>query len=679
LTRVVDEPVVDGVGGVLDPAGTVVITGGTGTLGGEVARHVVRAHGVRSVLLASRRGMDADGALALCEQLRGLGARVVVVACDVAEREQVRMLLAAVPVDAPVTGVVHAAGVLDDGVITALDAARVDAVLWPKVDGVVHLDELTRGMDLAAFVLFSSISGVLGGVGQGNYAAANAFLDAVAVRRRAAGLPAVSLAWGWWAQASGMTGHLDPADHERMVRSGMAALDTGQGMRLFDIALSSPRAALIPAVLDGAVLREHARSGVLPAMLREVVGRVRRTAQGNAATEVLGRLAGLDGADRLAVLIELVCTETGAELGYATIDTIGSRRLFRELGFDSLTAVGLRNRIAARTGLRLPATLVYDYETPVAVAQYVLSRINTGGTGPQESVELAEGAFDQTFVGMYRKMSELGMVKEIKSLGNVAAAVRERFHTVAGLDGGARIVRLSEGDRTPHLICFASWVATEPVMSFGRLASQFQGVGDLSVIVMPGYDGDQPLAASSEVLVEVLAEAAVRCAQGKPFVVLGMSGGGVLAHSVATHLELKDVPPAGVVLLDTCLPVNVSPRLADGLLYQFETESRFDKGTDKDRYDYNKITASSAYSVMFDEWKPQPLMAPTLVVRPTEPPIGRPGTEPLSISEWRDHWPLEHVETEVPGNHFSINNQNVRATANSILNWLTDLSQTSLE
>jgi surfactin synthase thioesterase subunit len=274
---------------------------------------------------------------------------------------------------------------------------------------------------------------------------------------------------------------------------------------------------------------------------------------------------------------------------------------------------------------------------------------------------------------MYRKMSDLGMAEEMKTLETVAAAVREKFHTAADLDGGARIVRLSDGDQTPHLICFASWVAAEPEMNFGRLANQFQGVSNLSVIITPGCDGDQPLAATSAVLVEVLAEAAVRCGQGKPFVVLGMSAGGVLAHSVATHLELKDVHPAGVVLLDTYLPANVSPRLLDGLAYQFEMDSRFDQ----DRYDYNRITASSVYSAMFHEWKPQPLTAPTLVVRPAEPVGGRPGTEPLSIGEWRDRWPLKHVEIEVPGNHFSMTNQNVHTTADSILNWLTDLSQTS--
>jgi hypothetical protein len=273
---------------------------------------------------------------------------------------------------------------------------------------------------------------------------------------------------------------------------------------------------------------------------------------------------------------------------------------------------------------------------------------------------------------MYRKMSELGMVKEIKTLGNAAAALRERFHTAADLDGGARIVRLSEGDRIPHLICFAPFASAEPVMNFGRLANQFQGVGDLSVIVTPGYDGE-PLAASSEVLVEVLAEATVRCAQGKPFVLLGISIGGTLAHSVATHLELKDVHPAGVVLLDTYLPANVPQRLLDGVAYQVGMDSRFDK----DRHDYNDIIASSVYAVMFDEWEPQPLTAPTLVVRPTELVLGRPGSESLSIGEWRDHWPLKHVEIEVPGDHLSISNQNVRTTADSILDWLTDLSQTS--
>jgi polyene macrolide polyketide synthase len=380
----------------LDPAGTVIITGGTGGLGAEVARHVVRAHGVRSVLLASRRGMDAEGAAQLCEQLRGLGARVVVVACDVAEREQVRTLLVAVPVDAPVTGIVHTAGVFDDGVITALDAAQLDRVLRPKADAVVHLDEFTRGMDLAAFVLFSSISGVLGGAGQGNYAAANAFLDAVALRRRVAGEAAVSLAWGLWAETRGMAGRLDTTDHERLVRSGMTALDTAQGMRLLDTALSSPRAALVPAVLNVAVLRSHARSGVLPAMLREVVGRVRRSAMaGSAAGGWVARLAGLDTAARLAALLELVRAEAGVVVGGG--EAVGATRAFRDAGFDSLTAVELRNRLSTATGVRLPATVVFDYPNPTALAGYLHAEL-LGDLAPAVVLPARVGVADDPIV-----------------------------------------------------------------------------------------------------------------------------------------------------------------------------------------------------------------------------------------------------------------------------------------
>jgi polyketide synthase 12 len=246
----------------LDPAGTVVVTGGTGMLGSLVARHVVAEYGVRSVVLVSRRGIEAEGAQRLCGDLRGLGVRVAVLAADLADREQVRAVLASVPVQAPLTGVIHTAGVLDDGVITELGPDRVDVVFGPKVDAVCHLDDLTRELGLGVFVVFSSAAGVLGSAGQGNYAAANAFLDGWAVRRRAAGYPAVSLAWGLWAQRSAMTAHLGGGDTARIARSGIAALDSAHGMRLLDAALVSPRVVLAPMVLDLSVLREQARRGV---------------------------------------------------------------------------------------------------------------------------------------------------------------------------------------------------------------------------------------------------------------------------------------------------------------------------------------------------------------------------------------------------------------------------------
>lgn len=357
----------------LDPTGTVLVTGGTGRLGQLTAHRVVVEHGVRSVLLASRRGMEAEDAPQMCARLRELGARVKVVACDVADRAQVAQLLDQVPEDAPLTGVFHAAGVLDDGVVTALDAERLDRVLRPKADAAVHLDELTRGTDLAAFVLFSSLSGVLGTTGQANYAAANTFLDALAVRRRATGRAGQSLAWGLWAETSAMTGHLAGPDTARLARWGVRAMTSDAGMRLLDQALCSGRAVLVPAGLDVAAVRQRARYETVPSVLRQLAGRVRRTAHPVSAGQgIVSQLAGLEPSDRLAVLTELVRGEAGAVLGG---DAVGANRAFRDAGIDSLTAVELRNRLSATTGVGLPATVVFDHPNPGALARHLSARL----------------------------------------------------------------------------------------------------------------------------------------------------------------------------------------------------------------------------------------------------------------------------------------------------------------
>jgi rifamycin polyketide synthase module 9/10 len=249
-------------------------------------------------------------------------------------------------------------------------------VFRPKVDAAVWLDELTRDQDLAAFVVFSSAAGVLGAPGQASYAAANAFLDGLAIRRRAAGHPAVSLAWGYWAQTSEMTQHLGQADLARMTRGGMRALDSAQGMQLLDTALGSARAVLVPAVLDLMVLRDHARAGVLPTILQTVVGRVRRIAQTTPAnTGLLAQLASLDTPGQLAALTDLISAQAAVVLGHSSGEHIPVSRAFKDAGFDSLTAVELRNQIAALTGTKLPATLVFDYPTPAALAGYLREQV----------------------------------------------------------------------------------------------------------------------------------------------------------------------------------------------------------------------------------------------------------------------------------------------------------------
>ncbi|MFE9045848.1 SDR family NAD(P)-dependent oxidoreductase, partial [Streptomyces sp. NPDC007818] len=358
--------------------GTVLITGGTGTLGSALARHLVTAGGKRRLLLTGRRGSRAPGARELADELAALGAHVRIEACDTADREALAALLGSVDPAHPVTDVVHAAGVLDDGVLASLTPEKTAAVLRPKVDAAWHLHELTRGLDLDSFVLFSSASGQLGGAGQGNYAAANVFLDALAGHRRRLGLPAVSLAWGMWADASGMTGHLAQADLARIGRGGLVPMSLPEGLALFDTALAAGRPVLVPAPLDLAGLRSRTAADGLPAVLRGLTRGgpvVRRAAQAApvSARSLEERLGALPGPERERVLLALVRDQVAAVLGHAAADGIAADRAFKEIGFDSLTAVELRNRIASATGLRLPTTLVFDFPTPQALAVRLLA------------------------------------------------------------------------------------------------------------------------------------------------------------------------------------------------------------------------------------------------------------------------------------------------------------------
>jgi mycoketide-CoA synthase len=383
-----------GPGGALG-AGTVLIAGGTGMAGSALARHVVAQHGVRQLVLVSRRGPDAPGAAELVAELTAAGTQVRVVACDVADREALATMLDQIPVQHPLSAVIHAAGVLDDAVVTSLTPERVDAVLRAKVDAVWNLHELTRDMPISAFVMFSSMAGLVGSSGQANYAAANSFLDGLAVHRRAHGLPAISLGWGLWDQASNMTGGLDTVDFARFARDGIVAMSSAEALQLLDTAMVVDEPFLLPARIDTIALRAKFDGGTLPPMFVDLINAPARRqvddslAAAKSKSALLQRLEGLPEDEQQAVLLDLVRSHIATVLGNSSPEAIDPDKAFQELGFDSLTAVEMRNRLKAATGLALSPTLIFDYPNSAALAGYFRQELL--GASSQQTQQAAPG------------------------------------------------------------------------------------------------------------------------------------------------------------------------------------------------------------------------------------------------------------------------------------------------
>jgi polyketide synthase 7 len=369
--------------------GSVVITGGTGMAGSAVAGHLVARYGVGHVVLVSRRGADGEGVAELVGRLEEAGARVSVVACDVADRDAVAALISGLPAQYPLRGVFHAAGILDDGLIASLTPERVDAVLRAKVDGAWNLHELTQDLDLSAFLMFSSMAGIVGTPGQGNYAAANSFLDGLAAYRRAQGLAGLSVAWGLWEQASAMTQHLADRDKARMARLGLAPLSTEQALQLFDHAMLTDRPLMVAARVDAAALADQ-RAALPPLLSQLVVARATRRVidetdtTAASMTSLVARLHGLTAEQRHDQLVDLVCSNAATVLGRSNAADINAGSVFQDLGFDSLTAVELRNRLKTATGLSFSPTLIFDYPTPIVLAEHLDSRLDVDTTSADQ-------------------------------------------------------------------------------------------------------------------------------------------------------------------------------------------------------------------------------------------------------------------------------------------------------
>jgi mycoketide-CoA synthase len=425
-------------------AGTVVITGGTGMAGSALARHVVANRGVRNLMLVSRRGPDAPGAAELVAELEGAGAAVSLVACDAADREALAKVIADISVQHPLSAVIHAAGVLEDAVVTSLTPERVDLVLRAKVDAAWNLHELTREMPISAFVMFSSMAGLVGSSGQANYAAANSFLDGLAVHRRAQGLPAISLGWGLWDQASSMTGELEAVDFARFARDGIVAMSSTEALQLLDTAMVIDEPFLLPARIDTTALRAKFDGGTLPPMFVDLINAPARRqvddslAAAKSKSALLQRLEGLPEDEQHAVLLDLVRSHIATVLGNSTPEAIDPDKAFQELGFDSLTAVEMRNRLKAATGLALSPTLVFDYPNSAALAGYF--RQELVGVSAESTPRAAPGEAEiQRVVASIpvKRLRQAGVLELLLSLANEtdgADAAQAREKDIAAMD-----------------------------------------------------------------------------------------------------------------------------------------------------------------------------------------------------------------------------------------------------
>ena len=370
----------------LDPERTVLVTGATGALGTLFARHLVSEHGARHLLLASRRGPEAPGAQELATELEEQGAKVTLAACDAADRDQLEELLDSIPAEHPLGAVFHAAGVVDDGVLESLTPQRIETTMAPKAGAAWNLHELTRGAELSDFVLFSSIAASFGAPGQGNYAAANAFLDALAQRRHAEGLPGRAIAWGAWETGGGMTSELSEADLARAARGGLRPIAATAGVELFERVRAFAGPFALAAPLDLAALRQLARTGQLAPLFSGLV-RMPAIRPGPAGT-LANRLAEVREGERQGVVVAMVAENVAAILGHASAAAVDPEAPFKDLGFDSLAAVELRNRLGRATGLRLPSTLVFDHPTTTAVGAYVWGLVSETDAAPNLDREL---------------------------------------------------------------------------------------------------------------------------------------------------------------------------------------------------------------------------------------------------------------------------------------------------
>jgi pimaricinolide synthase PimS1 len=652
---------------VLAPGGTVLITGGTGGLGGLLARRLASRGQATRLLLASRRGEDAPGVRELAADLRSTGVELEIAGCDASDRDALGRLLESIPAERPLRAVIHAAGTIEDGTIGSIAPEQIARVFAPKLDAALHLHELTRELDLSDFVLFSSATGTFGSPGQGAYAAANAALDALATQRRAQGLPGLSLAWGLWAQGTEMTAAVGERELARAAGVGIRALSNERGLDLFESARGTDGALAIPVDFDIDAFRAQARRGRLPAMLRGLVRIPARRAPRDAGGSLARRLARAPIEQRSGIVLELIRAEAAELLAYPSPESVREKLSFLELGFDSLAAVELRNRLNHATGLQLVSTAVFDHPSPGELANHVLERLEARGLDGGDAAALEHGqggagvdASTGAFATLLRGARERGMVGEFVAMLTTAASLRPAFDLDA-VAGGPAPIRLSEGPVDGLLVCVPSLLATSGPHQYARLASAFRGEREVRALALRGFLDGESLPATMDAAIEAQVQAMRMLATDRPVVLAGHSTGGAFALALAARLESLGEGPAGVVLIDTySLVADGLAEILDGVL-----EGMLERETYVPLSD-TRLTAMVRYLRLLSDWAVCDVEAPTLLLRAAEPMPGLSGEQARAQA-----WGSFDDVVEVPGNHFTAIEAHAEATATALGAWLS--------
>ncbi|OLR93559.1 polyketide synthase [Actinokineospora bangkokensis] len=652
------------------PRGTVLVTGGTGGIGGHLAAALAE-RGAEHLVLTGRRGLATPGAAELAARLGERGVRVTVAACDVADRDAVAALLAEHGTD--LTAVFHAAGTAESSMLADVTTAELAALAGGKVDGARHLDALLGDRDLDAFVLFSSGAGIWGSGGQAGYAATNAALDGLAEHRRTRGLRATAVAWGGW-DGGGMA---DEAVAQRFAARGLPLMPVERALACLWSALDRDETTLVAADLDWTrflptftIGRPSPLISAIPEVRALAAAPKREAAPADGDGALADRLRALPPAEREAELVEFLRAQAAAVLGHDGTDEVGPRTPFLELGFDSLSAVDLRNRVGSAVGIKLPAGLAFDHPTAAALAAHLSGQLG-GAAAPAEQAAAPAGLSD-SLVALYANATRTGRVTEAMSMLATASQFRDAFTEPEAATGRTTPVRLgaaaapAEGaPPAPTVVCFAPYIAPAGIQQYARFAAHLRGEHDVWALPAPGFGAGERLPADIAALGAAHAESVRAVRSAGPLVLVGYSSGGWVAHAVAARMEAEGCPPDAVVMVDSfSRVVPFDPEFLRSMGHQ--QAERFEFMTAAG----DQLTAMGGYLRLFDSWETPEVSVPTMLVRALEP---MPGTTPGVDSRPA---PPEHISTvfEVPGNHYSMMEDHAETTAGALRAWLATVA-----